>query len=145
MMRVGGQPVKGVSVGDEQYALTVSPRGIYLATRPTRTNGSRYELLVDQHGSLITTTPILTPSTFQKTVATSASQINASLADVEGACLVALDTNTDPVFVGVSGVTTSTGFPLYAGQQFPFAIKNLSTLYCIAANAGNKLAGFVLG
>lgn len=68
----------------------------------------------------------------QKTVNTSAVQISASSTiPVNGIIIRALSTNAASVFVGGSGVTTSTGFELVAGESMSFTA-NLNTLYIIS-------------
>jgi hypothetical protein len=52
-----------------------------------------------------------------------------------GLLLVAFPTNAHPVFWGPSGVTTSTGCPLYPGRDVVVAIDDAVKLFVIAANA----------
>lgn len=69
----------------------------------------------------------------QKTVNTTAVQIsNTSTVPTNGIIIRALSTNGASIFVGGSGVTTSTGFELVAGEATSFTA-NLNTLYIISA------------
>lgn len=68
----------------------------------------------------------------QKTVNTTAVQLSASATTpTNGITVQALSTNSASVFVGGSGVTTSTGFELQAGQSVAFTCV-LNTLYIIS-------------
>lgn len=69
----------------------------------------------------------------QKTVNTTAVQISVtSTVPTNGIIIQALSTNAASIFVGSSGVTSSTGFELVAGQAMSFTC-NLNTLYIISA------------
>lgn len=68
----------------------------------------------------------------QQTVNTSAVQIStSSVIPTNGILIRALSTNSASIFVGDSGVTTSTGFELVAGETTSFTC-DLSTLYIIS-------------
>lgn len=68
----------------------------------------------------------------QKTVSTTAVQLSASSTiPTNGIIVRALSTNAASIFVGGSGVTTSTGFELVAGESMSFTA-NLNTLYIIS-------------
>jgi len=55
----------------------------------------------------------------QMAVGASASPLSSDPSlKVETLILKAPDSNTAPVYFGVSGVTTSTGYPLSAGEQY---------------------------
>jgi len=49
------------------------------------------------------------------------------------------DDNTDDVYIGKSGVTTSNGFRLRPGQAITIYISNPSILYAISGTAGQKV------
>lgn len=57
-----------------------------------------------------------------------------------GAIISAPDDNGDTVFVGYSGVTTSTGFPIPPGGQMPWPGIDVSTLYFVGTNVGDYVA-----
>ena len=69
----------------------------------------------------------------QQTVNTTAVQISASsTVPTNGILIGALSTNTGSIFIGGSGVTTTTGAELLPGASLPFTC-NLNTLYIISA------------
>lgn len=76
----------------------------------------------------------------QQTVNTTAVQISAvSTVPTNGIIVRALSTNTASIFVGDSGVTTTNGFELVAGESMSFTA-NLNTLYIrSAASASDKV------
>lgn len=92
---------------------------------------------IAQHGAV--------PYTAQKTVTTSATLIVAAPADQRtrsgavGLWVKAPASNTAAVYVGGSGVTTSTGFIISPGdvQYLPFG--DPSVLYCIVAASTETL------
>ena len=49
------------------------------------------------------------------------------------------DDNTDDIYIGKSGVTTSNGFRLRPGQAITIFISNPSVLYAISGTAGQKV------
>jgi len=49
------------------------------------------------------------------------------------------DDNTDDVYIGKSGVTTSNGFRLRPGQAITIFISNPSVLYAISGSTGQKV------
>jgi hypothetical protein len=75
----------------------------------------------------------------QKTSATSATQISStSTVPTNGIIVQALSTNTASVYVGGSGVISSTGFELQSGQSISFTA-NLNTLYVVGSNSTDKV------
>lgn len=69
----------------------------------------------------------------QQTVSTTAVQLSASSTiPTNGIIVQALSTNAASIFVGGSGVTTSNGFELVAGQAMSFSC-NLNTLFIRSA------------
>jgi hypothetical protein len=60
----------------------------------------------------------------------------ASNALTRGLCVEALSTNSISVFVGASGVTTSTGIELPAGASYCPALSNSNELYVVASTTG---------
>jgi hypothetical protein len=59
---------------------------------------------------------------------------------VNGVVVKALKTNTATVYLGGSAVTTSTGYPLAAGEAISYAVANLSDVYLICQNATDVVA-----
>ena len=54
-------------------------------------------------------------------------------------CVEAVIANTIPVYVGASGVTTSTGFALNPGDEFCWQVNNSNLLYLIASTTGASI------
>lgn len=79
-------------------------------------------------------TPTSNPATIYtaQQTATSSAVALASQALVNGVVVTALSTNTNTVYVGPSGVTSSTGYPLIAGQSISFGVTNTDAIYIIA-------------
>jgi hypothetical protein len=67
-----------------------------------------------------------------------------SIASTNGILVQALSANTASVFIGNSGVTTSNGFELQAGQAVPFTASNVNLLYVIGSNNTDKVCWSVL-
>lgn len=65
--------------------------------------------------------------------------VSSSLACQSGLTVVADSANTDTVYVGPSGVSTSSGFPLAAGAGFTFSVNNAQLIYSVSATASQKL------
>jgi hypothetical protein len=55
-------------------------------------------------------------------------------------CVQALPANTINVYVGPSGITTSTGFPLQPGQSACWQLSNTNLVYVIASTTGAGVA-----
>ncbi len=57
-----------------------------------------------------------------------------------GLTIKALSTNTHIIYIGDSGVTTSNGFPLSAGNTVNVPVIDASTIYAVSAGTGDALA-----
>lgn len=80
--------------------------------------------------------------TGQKTVPTVTAEAIGSSLDIPdgvGVVVKALAGNTATVFVGVSGVTTSDGFELSAGDSVTLYVDNLADIYVISGSADQKV------
>lgn len=75
----------------------------------------------------------------QVTVATSAAALAAN-ALTNGIVITASTANAGTVYVGPTGVTTATGYPLAAGQSISYGVTNSNAVFVIAAAAGNTIA-----
>lgn len=85
------------------------------------------------------------PLVGQTTSNTTAVQLSAvSTPATNGILVQALSTNTASVFIGGSGVATSSGFELQAGQAVPFTVDNITDLYVIGSNGTDKVCWNVL-
>ncbi|MBB4199026.1 hypothetical protein CCR94_08035 [Rhodoblastus sphagnicola] len=82
------------------------------------------------------------PSTvfaFRQTATLSAAALPSQVV-VNGVVCTALSANTGTIYVGGVGVTTSTGYPLVAGQSISYAATNASAIYMIGTNTTDVLA-----
>jgi hypothetical protein len=59
---------------------------------------------------------------------------------MHGFCVKALPANTLTIYVGPSGVTTSTGYPLAGGDSICYQVANTNLVYVIAASTGSSIA-----
>ena len=64
----------------------------------------------------------------------------ASQALVNGVAIKALSTNVATVYLGPSGVTTATGYPLDPGEAISYGATNLSAIYLIGLNGTDSIA-----
>ena len=77
----------------------------------------------------------------QVTVGTSQVQIGgaSSVALSSGMTILADSDNTGVIYVGATGVTTGTGFPLVAGSAIELSLDDLNIAYCISDTASQKI------
>lgn len=115
------------------------PSGASTAANQTTGNSSLSSIDAKLSGTLITSTTGTVGSVSavvnvgQQTVNTTAVQISASsTVPTNGILVGALSTNSAPIFIGGSGVTTSNGAELLPGASLPFTC-NLNTLYIRSA------------
>lgn len=73
-------------------------------------------------------------------VMTASSVCATAHAMLNGIIVKALPANTGTVYVGPSGVTTSTGFPLAAGEPVAYAVPNASAVCLLSTVAGDVVA-----
>lgn len=77
----------------------------------------------------------------QTTIGTTAAALSSSTAPFnQNVMIKAASTNTGAVYVGASGVTTSTGFPLAAGQSVTVGAVSPSVCYVIGSASGQAVA-----
>lgn len=132
--------------------------GQFNTVLPVVTNNQQVALQVDSSGRLITNVSSGTVSvnllglnnlqTSQYIVGTSAVQITPTpLATRSSIGLKATTTsNIDAVFIGVtSSVTTSNGYPLFAGDTIQLDITSTGTLWAIGTSAGQKVYAIEIG
>ena len=74
-----------------------------------------------------------TPFSAQQTCTTSAAALGSNTC-VQGVRIVALGANSGVVYVGGSGVTGATGFPLYAGGVLDFRVANSNLIYIVGSD-----------
>ena len=76
---------------------------------------------------------------FQQTIGTSESQLTSNAISLS-VTIKALNGNSGTIYVGTTGVTSSTGFELGAGESISLAVDNTNRLYAIASVAGQKIS-----
>ena len=64
----------------------------------------------------------------------------ASNALVNGVIIKALTTNVATLYLGPSGVTTATGYPLAPGEAISYGATNLNAIFLIGANLTDSVA-----
>ena len=70
-----------------------------------------------------------------KTVPTGTAEAIATTQVIHSVTVKALSTNTVAVYVGASGVTTSTGIELLAGESISLDVTDLATVFVISGSA----------
>ena len=87
-------------------------------------------------GTFVTTLEQLedSPVTASTTVTTSATQLAATALTDRKTLVVANTSATVIAFIGGSGVTTATGFPLEPKGNYSFDMEDTATLYAIVAS-----------
>lgn len=123
--------------------------GQYNATALTYTDKDATVLQTNVSGALITTGGVGggTPYYGRKTIATPGTEeaLHAGQAILNGfaVSVKALQTNTNPVYVGANGLTSATGYPLYPGEEISLAVTNLNLIYLDVTTAGEGVAFIV--
>lgn len=74
-----------------------------------------------------------------KTVPTGTAEAIATTQAVHSVTIKALSTNTVAVYIGGTGVTTTTGFELLAGESISLDVSNLATVFCISGSAAQVI------
>ena len=137
-----GNAVAGTGIGAS------SPYCEYLSSLPTLTNATYGAAQCDSSGRLLTNPSGVTQPTqpagfgsavaFQQAVTASAVALSSNT--THSFCVQALASNAITVYVGPSGVTTSTGFPLAPGVGVCYQLSNSNLLYVIASTTGASVA-----
>jgi hypothetical protein len=111
------------------------------ATPPTWTEGDQVVCSEDLAGSLRTTIAgNATVLSGQQAVTGSAVALATNT--TKNACVKALVSNTINVFVGPSGITTSTGYLLAPGESICSPVTNTNLLFVIASTTGASVSWF---
>ena len=74
-----------------------------------------------------------------KTVPVGTAETIASSQAIRSVTVKALSTNLYPVYIGPTGVTTSTGLELLSGESVSLDVNNLNLVYCIAGTASQVI------
>lgn len=128
-----------VVISSNQSTIPVS-----LATAPTTpVTGTFYQTTQPVSLASAPTTPTQ-PTGFGSLVefqqAVTASAVALATNSTHNFCVKALPTNALTVYVGGSGETTSTGYPLQAGDWICFQLSNSNLVYVIASATGSSVA-----
>lgn len=115
-------PAAGGSIGGS-VAVTNFP-----ATQPVSGSGN------------FSTQPAGFGSVLSNQQAVTASAVALASNAVHGACVKALPANTIDVYVGQSGVTTSTGYDLAPGDWACYQVSNTNLLFVIASTTGASVS-----
>lgn len=115
-----------------------NPQGIvcaYNTALPTLSPGTAGWVQCDSAGRLIVSSSttgggIATIYSGQQTATASAAAL-PSQALANGIVVTAKIANTGTIYIGPSGVTSSTGYPLVAGQSISYAVANVSSIYIL--------------
>ena len=81
-----------------------------------------------------------TPYHGQTTDDTSGTVLGSSQSLAQGLTIKALYDNAAPIYVGKTGVSSSTGYELSAGESVFVACNNVATIYIIAASSGDGVS-----
>jgi len=145
------------AAGATAAANSVAAGGTYNASAPTPSTGQQEPLQLDSSANLKVNVSAALPAGantigavntqptgfgtligFQQAVTASAVALSSNAA--HSFCVTALPANTINIYVGPSGVTTSTGFPLQPGQTACWSLSNTNLVYVIAASTGASVA-----
>ena len=139
-----------VAIASNQSAVPVSgtfwqtTQPVSLATAPTTpVTGTFWQTTQPVSLATAPTTPTQ-PSGFSSSPLTAQVSVTATAAALASnsthtVCVEAVIANTIPVYVGASGVTTSTGFALNPGDEFCWQVNNSNLLYLIASTTGASI------
>ena len=133
-------------VNTKQVGTALTSSDISLVTQgvihglSTAGGGTYVDVKVNPSGSLqvggtIAVSPLTTIYNGSKTVPTATAETIASSQSISSVTVKALSTNTVSVYIGTTGVTTSTGFELSAGESVSLDVDNLTDVYCISGSA----------
>ena len=130
---ISGSPVQGAYFQLNVTAMTSGTTSGYVILHTLPRGYQSIGGVMNQGGTWTVGSNSAAVNVGQKTVNTTATQLSAtSTVPTNGIIVKALSTNGASIFVGGSGVTTSTGYELVPGESVSFTC-NLNTLYIISA------------
>jgi len=148
-----GESAAGVDGLGNHIAVVTAPGSVGsapVATVPYVFNGTTFDRMRGNSASGVTvSTPVLsvaTAITGQVTVTTAGTEVQLSASSVvlnNGVFVKALPANTGIMYVGNDGsnaVSSTTGYPLSAGQERFFQVSNLNALWIDSSVNGEKVA-----
>jgi hypothetical protein len=112
---------------------------VYNSSAPAPSSGQQEPCQLDSSGNLkVTLSSLNLPATIlsgQQAVTASAVAL-ATNSLTKGICVEGLSSNTISIYVGPSGVTTSTGIEIPPGASYCVGVSNSNALYVIASTTG---------
>lgn len=123
------ETVVGVPTGSERGLVTIE------GSRGQSTSNDSIPVVMASDQSIGRSNVIV----FQQTIGTSESQLTSNAISLS-VTIKALNGNSGTIYVGTTGVTSSTGFELGAGESISLAVDNTNRLYAIASVAGQKIS-----
>jgi hypothetical protein len=125
--------------GGNASGIVVNRSGIQTALS---TGGGGGSVTVSNFPSTQGTSPVGFGSLVQFTQSVTASAVALSSNATHTFCIRALPANSLTVYIGLSGVTTSTGYPLQAGEFVCPQLSNTNLVYVISTSTGSSVAVF---
>lgn len=133
--------------GDFQWAgIKIATTGKSQVSNDGTDAYARATVLYDGSGNLVpvptTANPNINPATVYtaQQTATSSAVALAARALVNGIVVTNLSTSTNTAYVGATGVTAATGYPLVPGQSISFGVTNASAVFIIAPTGSPVVA-----
>lgn len=134
-----------VASGTADSGNPVKVGGRYNATTPSLTDGQRGDIQLDASGKVLVNAGSGSSSLYtgQVTVSTTAMQLStASHALTTGLIVKTPTTNSGNIYVGLSGVTTTTGDILEPGESRGYAINNTNLLYIVSISSTTDIVSY---
>jgi hypothetical protein len=113
-----------------------SPWVISGTTTATQTTGSNLHTVVDSGNIQLNGNSTV----FSGQQAVTASAVALASNAAKGVCIRAIISSVVPVYIGPSGVTTSTGTQLNPGESLCLPVTNTNLLYVIATTTGSTIS-----
>jgi hypothetical protein len=137
------QPISGTitaNQGTSPWVTNVSQFGGNNVVTGTGTSGAGVPRVTVSSDSSFTTTPSLSATILsgQQAVTNSATAL-ATTTLAHGLCVQALSTNAHSVFIGPTGVTTSTGLELPAKSSTCLSVSNANAVFVVDASGGDTV------
>lgn len=136
----GGNTIGAVTQASGPWTNNVTQFGGSPIATGTGAGGSGIPRVTVSNDSQVNTQPAGFGSIVSFQQAVTASAVVLASNSVHGFCVKALPTNSITVYVGPTGVTTSTGYPLAAGDNICFQGSNTNVAYVIATTTGASVA-----
>lgn len=142
-VKTSSSPEKWEDVGANAVGVPVP---VYLETGDIeigaveiKDSGSDTRATVGTLGIYVDPQPLSTIYNGVKVVPTGTAEVIASSQAIHSVTVKALSTNTAVVYIGSTGVTTSNGFELLAGESISLDVDDLSDVYVISGSASQEV------